>query len=78
MALGCYDVFATRRACSCPQDISVIGFNDMPFSDRFDPPLTTIRVPQYEMGTTAADLLLERLQQPGRRAAPRACWGPSS
>jgi LacI family transcriptional regulator len=68
MALGCYDVFA-ELGIACPGDISVIGFNDMPFSDRFQPPLSTIRVPQYEMGTSAAELLLERMQQP--EAAPR-------
>lgn len=68
MALGCYDVFAAV-GIGCPADISVIGFNDMPFAERFQPPLSTIRVPQYEMGTSAADLLLERL---GRAdAAPR-------
>jgi LacI family transcriptional regulator len=63
MALGCYDVLA-ERGLRCPDDISVIGFNDMPFSDRFQPPLTTIRVPQYEMGTAAADLLLKQLLEP--------------
>jgi LacI family transcriptional regulator len=68
MALGCYDVFATA-GIRCPDDMSVIGFNDMPFSDRFQPPLTTIRVPQYEMGIAAAELLLERMQQP--EAEPR-------
>ncbi len=63
MALGCYDVFAAREL-HCPRHLSVVGFNDMPFSDRFDPPLTTIAVPQYDIGATAADLLLERLAQP--------------
>jgi LacI family transcriptional regulator len=42
--------------------MSVVGFNDMPFSERFDPPLTTIGIPQYELGAAAAELLLERLQ----------------
>jgi LacI family transcriptional regulator len=65
MALGCYDVFA-ERGIRCPQDISVIGFNDMPFSDRFSPPLTTIGIPHYEIGEAAADLLLERLRMPDR------------
>ena len=36
----------------------------MPFSERFNPPLTTIRIPHYEIGASAAELLLERLQQP--------------
>jgi LacI family transcriptional regulator len=60
MALGCYDVLA-ERGLHCPADVSVVGFNDMPFADRFDPPLTTVRIPHREIGASAADLLLERL-----------------
>ena len=41
----------------------MIGFNDMPFSERFNPPLSTIRIPQYEIGAAAAELLLEQLGQ---------------
>jgi LacI family transcriptional regulator len=40
----------------------VVGFNDMPFADRFSPPLTTIGIPHYEIGVAAADLLLELMQ----------------
>jgi LacI family transcriptional regulator len=61
MALGCYDVFA-ERGIDCPGDISVAGFNDMPFADRFAPPLTTVRIPHYEIGVAAAQLLLDILQ----------------
>jgi LacI family transcriptional regulator len=63
MALGCYDVFASS-GIECPADVSVVGFNDMPFSERFSPPLSTIRIPHYLIGASAAELLLERLQQP--------------
>jgi LacI family transcriptional regulator len=60
MALGCYD--AVRGAGrSCPEDVSVIGFNDMSFADRFDPPLTTVHFDHYEMGAAAARVLLDRL-----------------
>jgi len=61
IALGCYDVFA-ERGIRCPDEISLIGFNDMPFADRFSPPLTTIRIPHYEIGTAAAELMLGLLQ----------------
>lgn len=61
IALGCYDVFA-ERGISCPDDVSIVGFNDMPFAGRFQPPLTTIRIPHYELGAAAAELMLERLQ----------------
>jgi LacI family transcriptional regulator len=60
LALGCYDVFA-ERGVRCPDDISVVGFNDMPFAARFQPPLTTIHIPHYEIGKAAAQLMLERL-----------------
>jgi LacI family transcriptional regulator len=60
LALGCYDAL-DERGMECPRDISVIGFNDMPFVDRLGPPLTTVRVPQREIGTVAAELLLEQL-----------------
>jgi LacI family transcriptional regulator len=45
----------------CPTDFSVVGFNDMPFMDLVDPPLTTIRVPKYGIGAEAARLLLSLL-----------------
>ena len=61
MALGCYDVLE-ERGIACPQEISVIGFNDMPFAAHFRPPLSTIRIPQYELGARAAELLLTTMQ----------------
>ena len=60
LALGCYDMLE-ERGVRCPEDISIVGFNDMPFVDRLRPPLTTVRVPQREIGTAAADLMLQRL-----------------
>ena len=47
-----------------PGDLSVTGFNDMPFVDRLSPPLTTVRIQHYEMGAEAARLLLQRLERP--------------
>jgi LacI family transcriptional regulator len=60
LAVGCYDALASRRL-RCPEDVSVVGFNDMPFVGRLQPPLTTVRVPQRALGTAAAALLLEQL-----------------
>ncbi|HSQ81315.1 MAG TPA: LacI family DNA-binding transcriptional regulator [Casimicrobiaceae bacterium] len=63
LALGCYDE-AKRRGLACPRDISITGFNDMPFADRFDPPLTTVRIPHRAMGAEAARLLLAEIENP--------------
>lgn len=65
IALGCYDVFA-ERGISCPEDISVIGFNDMPFLDKLRPPLTTVAVPHHEIGVEAAHMLLVSINEPDR------------
>jgi LacI family transcriptional regulator len=64
LAMGCYDALE-RGGLSCPQDVSIVGFNDMPFIDRLQPPLTSVRVPQREIGATAADLLLAQLSGGG-------------
>lgn len=45
----------------CPDDVSVVGFNDMPFAEDFHPPLTTVRVPTEVMGRRAAQLMLEAI-----------------
>ncbi|UJA20453.1 LacI family DNA-binding transcriptional regulator [Thermoleophilia bacterium SCSIO 60948] len=63
VALGCYDALE-RRGMSCPGDVSVVGFNDMPFIEHFRPPLTSIRIPHYELGAEAANLLLAKLDDP--------------
>jgi LacI family transcriptional regulator len=60
LAIGCYAAL-DEVGLSCPADLSVVGFNDMPFIDRLRPPLTTIRFPHYQVGTEAAQLLLERI-----------------
>ncbi len=61
IALG---VLRSLRAhgLSCPDDASVVGFNDMLFAEDFTPPLTTVRVPTLQMGREAARLLLEIIQ----------------
>ena len=61
LALGCYDVLR-ERGLRVPQDVSVTGYNDMLFADRFSPPLTTVRIPHYQIGVKAAQLLLEALE----------------
>ena len=65
IALGCYDVFA-ERGISCPDDISVVGFNDMPFLDKLRPPLTTVGVPHHQIGVEAARMLLELIEEENR------------
>ena len=57
---------AAERGRNCPADISVVGFNDMLLAGRLQPPLTTIRIPQYDVGARAAELLLAQVDDPDR------------
>jgi LacI family transcriptional regulator len=50
-----------RHNLNCPKEVSVVGFNDMPFADEFSPGLTTVRVPLNQIGEEAARLLVRRL-----------------
>jgi LacI family transcriptional regulator len=61
LAVGCYGAL-DGLGLRCPEDMSVIGFNDMPFVDRLHPPLSTVRFPHYQLGTEAARLLIERIE----------------
>jgi LacI family transcriptional regulator len=55
-ALGVYEA-ARQRGLRVPQDLSVVGFDDLPVTRWVSPPLTTIRQPLAEMGRTAAHML---------------------
>jgi DNA-binding LacI/PurR family transcriptional regulator len=52
-----------------PEDISVVGFDDIQGAAYHNPSLTTIRQPLRNMGTTAARLLLQRLRNPKEEAS---------
>jgi LacI family transcriptional regulator len=60
IAVGCY-LALDEAGLSCPRDVSVVGFNDMPFISMLRPPLTTVSFSHYQVGTEAAQLLIEQL-----------------
>ena len=61
IALGVLDALRAL-GLNCPNDISVVGHNDMPLVDLISPPLTTIRIGHREMGRGAAKLLLKEIE----------------
>jgi LacI family transcriptional regulator len=60
LAVGCYEAL-DEAGLNCPGQISVVGFNNMPFINMLRPPLTTVAFPHYEVGTQAAQLLIEQM-----------------
>jgi LacI family transcriptional regulator len=55
-ALGVYEA-ARQRGLRIPQDLSVVGFDDLPAARWVSPPLTTVRQPLADMGRVAAEML---------------------
>ncbi|MCW9707897.1 LacI family DNA-binding transcriptional regulator [Fodinibius salsisoli] len=68
MTLGCLEELNTQ-GINIPGEIALIGFDDMPWSKALNPPLTAVRQPGYELGVSAAELLLKRLSNPSRNTS---------
>jgi LacI family transcriptional regulator len=76
-AIVCYDDIAAigairafrDRGLRVPEDISVVGFDDIQSAAFYNPSITTIRQPLHQMGTIAARILLQRVR--GQAAGPQ-------
>ena len=60
---------------SIPEDISIIGFDDMPFSSMSEPPLTTVCINKDQIGHLAVNFLLEKITQ-NEMYAPKYDFSP--
>jgi DNA-binding LacI/PurR family transcriptional regulator len=60
---------ARERGLKLPQDLRLIGYDDLPSSGLLDPPLSSVRQDAEQMGALALDLAVEALDHPGQ--APR-------
>lgn len=85
LAVGALDALK-EAGLSCPEDMSVVGYNDAPLVDHMDPPLTTVRLPAGEIGRHSARVAAEAIsggtpEEPVRVFQPlfveRASTGPA-
>ncbi|WP_316859488.1 LacI family DNA-binding transcriptional regulator [uncultured Cohaesibacter sp.] len=80
MAIGAMHATSSLNL-KVPEDIRIVGFNDIPAAALTEPSLTTVSIPADEIGRSAVDLLVERLA--GRQFAKRLilttniCWRES-
>ncbi len=75
MAYGVYRA-AAQRGVQIPTELSVVGFDDLPFSEITEPPLTTVRQSAYAMGVSAVDKVVrmirdEHVTEPIETMSPR-------
>lgn len=65
MTLGALQAIHSRGV-RIPEDIAVVGFDDMPWAASLRPPLTAVEQPVEKLGEIAAQMLLDRLKDPKR------------
>ncbi|WP_263834982.1 LacI family DNA-binding transcriptional regulator [Salinibacter sp.] len=61
MAMGALLAF-NEAGYAVPDEVAIVGFDDLPAAQYTIPPLTTVRQPVYEKGQAAIDLLLDRIE----------------
>ncbi|MBF9014973.1 MULTISPECIES: LacI family DNA-binding transcriptional regulator [unclassified Oceanispirochaeta] len=64
IALGCMKALK-NHGLSIPEDISLVGFDNLPSSELSDPPLCSVKVSKSRIGRRAFQLLLRRINDPG-------------
>src|SRR6202171_5267350 len=68
-AVGAYRGAPRRMRLRIPEELAIVGYNDIPLATRMVPALTTVHVPIHDFGAAAARLLLEQIDtgEPSRR-----------
>ena len=74
-AVGAFGV-ARRMGLRVPEDVAIVGYNDIPLASRMVPALTTVRVPIHDFGSAAARLLLEQIES-GEPTQRRVIFNPN-
>ncbi len=64
VAMGVYRAIKQENL-RIPEDIAVVGFDDIPMSQYFDPPLTTVHLPGFNLGWAAGDRLIRLIMKEG-------------
>lgn len=66
-ATDVYAIAATRAArelgIRVPEDIAIVGFDNIEMAAMNEPPLTTVNQPKYEIGSTACSMLIEQIEE---------------
>ena len=75
MAFGAYFA-AMEKGIKIPDDLSIVGIDDILSARIFNPPLTTVRQPIREIGRSAGEILLKNIKSPNSRLAQKI-WLPT-
>jgi LacI family transcriptional regulator/LacI family repressor for deo operon, udp, cdd, tsx, nupC, and nupG len=68
LTLGAFDMIL-QRGLKIPEDVAILGFDDMYWANSFNPPLTAVRQSGFDIGQRAVELLYQRIADPTRPTA---------
>lgn len=74
VAVGAYAA-AARRGLRIPEQLAVVGYNDIPLASRLSPAMTTVRLPLHEFGTVSAGMLIDQIES-GTLTPRRVVFSP--
>lgn len=74
VAMGALNVLL-RAGIQVPEQIAIVGYDDVPYARQAAVPLTSVRQPAYEMGRAAGQQLLDQIEQPARREIQQRVFG---
>jgi LacI family transcriptional regulator len=66
----------TRRGFAIPRDFALVGYDDVDFAGMLSTPLTSVRQPKYQLGRSAAELLLDEAGNPATHAHRQITYQP--
>jgi DNA-binding LacI/PurR family transcriptional regulator len=64
-------IYCRHHGLSLPDQVAVVGFSDIALLEILDIPLTSIHIPQEQMGALTAQTLLDLIEHPEHRLAPK-------
>lgn len=76
IAVGLLQVFAFGNSIKVPEEISIIGYDDIDFAEAAVVPLTSMRQPAAEIGATAMNLLLDEINNPSSHVHRKVTFQP--
>ena len=77
LALGCLTALR-KRGIRIPEDISLIGFTNLPAAEMLNPPLSTVTQPAQEIGQLAAERLIELIERKQKASPPATVKLPTT
>ncbi|WP_069805368.1 LacI family DNA-binding transcriptional regulator [Thermogemmatispora onikobensis] len=66
----------TRRGFAIPRDFALVGYDDVDFAGMLSTPLTSVRQPKYQLGRSAAELLLDEADHPSTHEHRQLTYQP--